>query len=184
MTPDTLVAGEQVIATDACATYLMGHDPRSDWLTPPFHRDRNALLVAAQAGFGTVDLAQVDFESEVSRPLGEFYSRITDPTLTTICCRRTTAEQGLYYRAHRDALVDQYAGKYILLQDGEVRWHDSVGTLHASRRKLAGSRPEHGMWLKYVDPEEIEQERYEVYEKTLTHMDTSVPTNSNSTPHA
>ena len=41
---NTLIAGDQVIATDACAAYLMGHDPQADWLTPPFHRDRNAAV--------------------------------------------------------------------------------------------------------------------------------------------
>jgi len=58
---NTLIAGDQVIATDACSAYLMGHDPQADWLTPPFHRDRNALLVAAENGFGSVDLSQIDF---------------------------------------------------------------------------------------------------------------------------
>ena len=32
---NTLIAGDQVVATDACGTYLMGHDPQTDWLTPP-----------------------------------------------------------------------------------------------------------------------------------------------------
>ena len=56
---NTLIAGDQVVATDACGAYLMGHDPKSDWLTPPFHRDRNALLIAAQSGFGTVNLEEI-----------------------------------------------------------------------------------------------------------------------------
>jgi len=37
----------------------------------------------------------------------------------------------------------------------------------ASRRVLSGDRPEQAMWLKYVAPEEVEGEHYEVYEKTL-----------------
>ena len=41
---DGLIAGDQVIATDACAAHLMGHEPAADWLTPPYHRDRNPLL--------------------------------------------------------------------------------------------------------------------------------------------
>ena len=54
-----------------------------------------------------------------------------------------------------------------MLQAGEVRWHDPVSDLRASRRKLAGDRPEQAMWLKYVDPEEAEGEHYEVYEQAL-----------------
>jgi uncharacterized protein (DUF362 family) len=168
--PNTLIAGNQTIATDACAAYLMGHDPQSDWLTPPFHRDRNSLLVAAEAGFGTVDLAEIDFQSELQAPVGEFYAALTDPRETNISWRRTTCEQALYYLDQQRPLVDKYAGEYILLQAGEVRWHDPVSDLRASRRKLAGDRPDQAMWLKYVDPDEAEGEHYRVYEQALAKM--------------
>jgi hypothetical protein len=55
----------------------MGHDPQADWLTPPFYRDRNTLLVAAEGGFGTVDLDVIDFLSEVQAPVGEFFAKET-----------------------------------------------------------------------------------------------------------
>jgi hypothetical protein len=100
-----------VIATDACATHLMGHDPQADWLTPPFHRDRNALLVAAEGGFGTVDLAEIDFQSEAEGPLGHFFTQMTDSVSTVINWRRTAAEQALYYLEHRDRFLAQYAGE-------------------------------------------------------------------------
>ena len=168
---NTLVAGNHTIATDACTAHLMGHDPQSDWLTPPFHRDRNSLLVAAEAGFGTVDLNEIDFESEVTRPLNEFFSHITDSQELVLSWRRTTCEQALYYRDNRQKLLDEYAGEYILLQEGEVRWHDKVSDLQESRRVLAGDKPEQAMWLKYVDPEEAEGERFEVYEKALAKIE-------------
>lgn len=167
---NTLLAGDQVVATDACAATLMGHDPRSDWRTPPFHRDRNALLVAADGGFGTVELAQIDFTSEVQAPVGEFFSREIDPQETIVSWRRTTAEQGLFFRDHRRELTDRYAGQYILLQMGEVRYADPEGHISVSRRQLAGDHPEQGMWLKYVDPAEEENEHFEVYEQTLNSM--------------
>lgn len=167
---NTLIAGDQVIATDAVGAHLMGHNPQSDWLTEPFHRDRNALLCAAEGGFGTVDLNEIDWQSEVQAPLGKFFSKITDPLNIVISWRRTTAEQGLYYREHRQELVSKYAGEYILLQMGEVKWHDKSGQLNLSRRVLSGGHPEQAMWLKYVDPNEDEGEHYEVYEHTLAHM--------------
>ena len=71
---DALLAGDHAVATDACGTYLMGHDPQSDWPTPPFRRDRNHLLIAANRGFGTVDLDEIDFETEVEAPLADFTS--------------------------------------------------------------------------------------------------------------
>lgn len=164
---NTLIAGDHVIATDACGASLMGHDPQSDWLTPPFYRDRNALLVTAQGGFGTVNLKEIDFQSEVHPPLGEFFAMQYDTEERVVNWQRTTAEQALYYLEHKQALVDQYAGQYILLQMGEVRWSDPEGNIRVSRRTLAGDYPDQAMWLKYVDPEEPEGEHYEVYERTL-----------------
>ena len=73
---------------------------------------------------------------------------------TVISWRRTTAEQALFYVDHKQELVDKYAGRYILLQDGEVRWNSDVSDLQQSRRKLAGDRKEQALWLKYVDPDE------------------------------
>jgi len=167
---NTLIAGDQVIATDACAAHLMGHDPQADWPTPPFLRDRNTLLVAAQAGFGTVDLQEIDFQTEVAAPLGEFFAKTIDPPETIRSWRRTMAEQALYYAEHKEAFAQKYAGKYILLQMGEVRWSSETGNLTVSRRELAGDFPAQAMWLKYVDPQETEGEHYGVYEETLRKM--------------
>jgi uncharacterized protein (DUF362 family) len=169
--PNTLIAGDNVIATDACGAYLMGHDPQSDWLTPPFHRDRNALLVATEAGFGTVNLDEIDFQSEVQAPVGQFYAVLTDPMSTVISWRRTTAEQALYYVGHKEALIEEYAGRYILLQDGEVRWSSDVSDLWQSRRDLAGNRKDQALWLKYVDPDEQEGEHFEVYDHALAQVE-------------
>lgn len=167
---NTLIAGDQVIATDACSAYLMGHDPQADWLTPPFHHDRNALLIAAENGFGSVDLSQIDFQSELQAPVGAFFAREIDLPERVVSWRRTTAEQALFYRDHQKEIVERYAGQYILLQMDEVRWSDPAGRISLSRRQLAGQHPEQGMWLKYVDPQEAEGEHYEVYEHTLQQM--------------
>jgi hypothetical protein len=167
---DAVMAGDQVIATDACLMHLMGLDPRADWATPPFHRDRNSLLVAAEGGFGTVDLDAIDFQSEVApQPEGTFFAGMTDSAETTLSWRRTMCEQALYYHENR-AAFERYIGEYILLQDGEVKWHNREGTVRESRRALAGANPDHAMWFKFVDPAETEGERYEVYERALAHL--------------
>ncbi|MEW6752997.1 MAG: DUF362 domain-containing protein [Candidatus Latescibacterota bacterium] len=164
---NALIAGDHPIATDACGAWLMGHDPQADWPTPPFRRDRNHLLIAAQRGFGTVDLRQIDFVSEVAPPLADFDSEELDPPATVSSWRRTACEQGLFYRDHRDELVDRYRGDFIYLQDGEVVWNGPDPTNLGSRRRLSGDRPDHALWLKLVDPEEQEGERFEVYEGCL-----------------
>ena len=167
---NTLIAGNHTISTDACTAHLMGHDPQSDWLTPPFHRDRNSLLVAAEAGFGTVDLGEIDFHSEVEAPIGRFYSALTDPKEMVISWCKSTCRQAIYYQENQKQLVDQYAGEYILLQDNEVRWHNPVSDLQTSRRVLAGDKPAQAMWMKFVDPDEREGERYTVYDHGLAQV--------------
>ena len=164
---DALVAGDQVTATDACGAHLMGTDPASDWPTPPFRRDRNHLLVAAQRGFGTVNLDEIDFQSEVEPPLADFDSVETDSTEMVRSWRRTTCEQALLYRDGRDEYTGRYPGEFIFLQDGEVVWHGPDPSALGSRRELSGRKKAQGMWLKLVDPEEREGERFEVYEALL-----------------
>ncbi len=170
---NVLIAGDHVVATDAVGAYLMGHDPeRDDWPAAPFHRDRNALRVAAENGFGTVRLAEMDFSSEVRAPAGDkpFFAKLTDSPARVAQWRKTTAEQALYYRDHHQTMLARYAGEYILLQMGEVKWHSPQGVLEVSRRSLSGDHPDQAMWMKYVDPAEAEGEHFEVYEDILRRM--------------
>jgi len=169
---DTLIAGDHAVATDACMAHLMGHDPTTDWLTQPFLRDRNALLVAAEGGFGTVDLDRIDFASEPApREPGVFYCHEREPLDLRVSWRRTMCEEALRYRDNRDKFKE-YTGQYVLLQDGEVRWHSADGQLRQSRSRLSGNRPEHALFFKYVDPAETEGEHDEVYEQALAHLET------------
>ena len=173
---NTLVAGDHVVATDTIGAHLMGHDvTNGDWRTEPFHRDRNPLLVAAESGFGTVNLTEIDYQGDVVAPVGDepFFAKITDSPAMVHSWRKTTAEQGLYFRDNQTELTRKYAGEYILMQMGEVKWHSASGTLEGSRRVLSGDHSEQAMWMKWVDPNgnpEAEGEHFEVYEKTLASM--------------
>ncbi len=164
---NALMAGDHPVATDACGMTLMGHDPHSDWPTPPFRRDRNHLLIAAKHGFGTVDLNEIDFASEVEAPLAEFDSVSTDPDATVANWRRTTCEQGLIYQDEQRKLIDRYRGEFIYMQDGQVVWNGVDPSNLGSRRKLSGDNKDSALWLKYVDPEEGEGERFERYNECL-----------------
>ena len=164
---NALMAGDHPVATDACGMTLMGHDPQSDWPTPPFRRDRNHLLIAAEHGFGTIDLNEIDFVSEVEAPLAEFDSVSTDSDATVANWRRTTCEQGLIYQDEQQKLIDRYRGEFIYMQDGQVVWNGVDPSNLGSRRKLSGDRKDSALWLKYVDPEEGEGERFERYDECL-----------------
>jgi uncharacterized protein (DUF362 family) len=161
-----LVAGDNCIATDAVGAHLMGHPVEEDWQSGPFHRDRNHLRVATEGGYGEHRLDHINWTSEVTAPVDQFFSKVTDSRETVSSWRRTTAEQALFFRDNR-ALFDKYAGNYILLQMGEVKWHDPSGIVRASRRVLSGDNKDQAMWMKYIDPAESEREHFEVYERTL-----------------
>jgi uncharacterized protein (DUF362 family) len=167
---DCLLAGDQVIATDACMAHLMGHDPTADWPVAPFHRDRSALAVAVEAGFGAIDLSGIDFQSEVDSPVDRFYAAEIDPGETIVSWRRTTCEEALYYRDHMDEFLP-YAGEYVLIHKGKVIWHNANSQFSASRRDLAQDDVKSAMFMKLVDPDEREGEHYEVYERTLARLD-------------
>ena len=124
---DALIAGDQIIATDAVGTHLMGHDPTSDWPTPPFRRDRNHLLIAARGGFGTVDLEEIDVVSEVEAPLNEFDSVEEDPPEHMATVRETACEQGLFYRDHQKDLIDRYRGDFVYLQETDKSTAQGIG---------------------------------------------------------
>tara|TARA_B100000029_G_scaffold516827_3_gene635513 strand:- start:14581 stop:15798 length:1218 start_codon:yes stop_codon:yes gene_type:complete len=165
---NVLIAGDQITATDSCGAYLMGHNPEADWPTPPFRRDRNHLLVAAQRGFGTVDLSQIDFQSDIPAPVAHFDCDITEEPEIIHKLRRTACEQGLYYRDKQKKIVDQYRGEFIYMQDGKIVWHGLNPSVIASHRSLNSTKPGAALWLKFVDPEEIEGERFEVYDQCLS----------------
>ncbi len=123
--------------------------------------------MAAETGFGTVDLSQIDWTSEVDRPVASFRTDETDPFEVVKRWRETTCEQGLYYRDHQRELTAKYAGEYIMLQDGDVIWHGADASALRSRRDLAGSRKDSAIFLKKADPDEFEQEHFDIYEQEL-----------------
>ena len=168
---DTLIAGDQTTATDACGAHLMGHDPKSDWPTPPFRRDRNHLLIAANRGFGTVDLDEIDFVSETdAAPLADFNSYETDTPEIAHSIRRSACEQGLIYRDKQDEMIDRYANDFIYMQDGDIVWHGEDPSHIRSHREIGTDKPGSALFMKLVDPQETEGERFEVYEENLKRL--------------
>ena len=165
---DVLIAGDHVIATDACGMHLMGTDPHLDWPHPPFRRDRSPIAVAAEHGFGTANLEEIDLDmGGLQPPLAEFDSEELVPGERVKSLRRTACEQALFYREHRQRLCDQYAGSYIFLQDGNVVWSGTEPEKAGAVQNVSGERKDHAVWLKLADPDEREGEHIGVYERIL-----------------
>jgi len=167
---DVLVAGDHVIATDSVGAWLMGNDPAGDWPNPPFRRERNPILVAAENGFGTVNLDEIDLETEVQPPVAEFDSVKADSEETVLNWRKTACEQALFYRDNQKKLIEKYAGQYIYLQAKEVVWNGIDMSNLGSRRQLSGEKKNSALWLKWVDPDEAEGEHFEIYEPILERL--------------
>lgn len=165
---DCLVAGDHVIATDACGSQLMGTDPRLDWPTPPFRRDRSPVAVAAEYGFGTTDLDEIDFAMEgLQLPVAEFDSAAAEPPERIALLRRTASEQALFYRDNRQRILGDHAGEYVFLQDGEVIWSGLKPEEAGAVQEVAARKQDQAVWLKKADPEEREGEQMGVYEKIV-----------------
>ncbi|NKB66092.1 MAG: DUF362 domain-containing protein [Candidatus Latescibacteria bacterium] len=165
---DCLVAGDHIIATDACGSHLMGTDPALDWPTPPFRRDRSPVAVAAQYGFGTTNLDEIDFAiNGLVLPVAEFDSAQAEPPETIARLRRTASQQALFYRDNSDRILAEYAGSYVFLQDGEVIWSGAEPHQAGAVQQVAAAKPGQAVWLKLADPDEREGERMQVYEDIL-----------------
>ncbi len=165
---DCLVAGDHIIATDACGSHLMGTDPRLDWPTPPFRRDRSPVAVAAEHGFGTTDLDEIDFAMNgLQLPVAEFDSAKAEPAEQIALLRRTASEQALFYRDNSESILREHAGQYVFLQDGEVIWSGLKPEEAGAVQDVAAQKEDQAVWLKLADPDEREGEQMEVYEKIV-----------------
>jgi len=162
-----LIAGDNVTATDACGMQLMGHDPLADWPNAPFLKEHNHIKIAAENGSGTNKLEEIDFSMDIASPIGKFESRPGFNSERFISWQKTCAEQALFYRDNAEYFLKKYENEYIFLQMNKVVWHGDIQKRMQSRSKMSGDHPEQTMWLKYMDPENHEQEHYEVYENIL-----------------
>jgi len=57
--PGVLIAGFNMVSTDAVGTAVMGYDPRARGVRP-FESCENHLVLAEQVGLGTADLSKID----------------------------------------------------------------------------------------------------------------------------
>ena len=71
------------------------------------------------------------------------------------------------YQEQQKELIDEYQNNFIYLQDGEVVWSGEDPSNLGSRRQLSGDKKDSALWLKLVDPEEREDEQFQVYQQCL-----------------
>ena len=98
--------------------------------------------------------------------MAEFDSADLVPVEKIRSLRWTASEQALFYRDNRERLCERYGGSFIFLQRGQVVWSGPEPHKAGTVEKVSGGENE-AVWLKLVDPEELEGERMAAYEKVL-----------------
>jgi len=106
----------------------------------------------------------------VHSPLAEFDSVEEDTPEHMATVRETACEQGLFYRENAREMIDRYGGDFVYLQDGEVKWSGPDPSHISSHRDFVGKKPGSALFLKFVDPDEREGERFATYEDCLQHL--------------
>jgi uncharacterized protein (DUF362 family) len=168
MTPEVLVAGTNIVATDAVAMRIMGFDPFGDYPDAPFHYRQNAVKLAAEAGLGPIspDLIAIhgpEPESivmpfEVKSYGGGVKERDEELERAAKCVRD--------YRENRAKYLDRHAGRIVALRDNELLWDAATVGEHQHKERESGLDFRNGPQLAiFVRPEGEEIERLDAYEE-------------------
>jgi uncharacterized protein (DUF362 family) len=164
-----LLAGDDLVATDATAMRFMGIDPSDNYPHPPYLFDDNPVLLAAGVGLGTLKAEEITIEGPEPRPLFPFAAKRHWQPEVVEALRRSTAEQALLYDQQRERFRSGYEGKHVYIARGEVVWSgDSLNGL-PTRGELARKLGDavSGLFLKRVGPASEDPEIYERYREVL-----------------
>ena len=139
-----VMAGTNSIATDAVGMKVMGFDPQADFGTPPFFISENHIALAAQAGLGTTDLAEIEVVGESPESFGLQFETRPEASFShakAAAILDATRAQARLYLEKRDDLLRTHRGKFVFLVDGKVV--ESVDTI-AEAAKLDYFNNAHG----------------------------------------
>ena len=163
---DVIVAGDNTVATDVVGTHLMGFDPVGEHPEPPYVFDRNPLRLAADAGLGPLQLADINVTGDRLQKVGDFEVHANISPADNAQVHRTLAEQVTHYTQERDNYVDRFAGQYIGLSGGQVMFQGTDLQHLKSRRQIAieQGRANQGLFLKFVEPQAQDPEHLSVYD--------------------
>jgi uncharacterized protein (DUF362 family) len=165
-----LLVGDNCLATDATAMRLMGMDPELDYGRFPFNWDANALKLAASVGVGQIAESEIDVRGDSLDGLGKQFHVARELTPEIDAVRRSTAEQAGVYVERRAELLASSAGRIVALANGDVLMTvDSMNDLppRAELAERLRGNPNAGVFVKRVEPAEVDPERLDVYAEVL-----------------
>jgi len=161
-----ILAGDNVVSTDAVGMTVMGFNPLGDYPDHPHWYRRNSIRIAHDAGLGTADLAEIDLlgvepETVVQRfevqPYGEGNAaRSAELQAGTRCVEQ--------YQALRERYVERYCGRYLTFRSGELLWDaPDMATTQRFEKERTTDWQDAPHFTIHVVPERNEIERLEAY---------------------
>jgi hypothetical protein len=161
-----ILAGHDIVATDAVGMKVMGFDPQGDYPDHPFFYRQNAVRLAAEAGLGVGDPAQI--EAVGLDPAGVRQRFEVEPYGAGYEARQEELRRGAAtvrrYREGRIAYLDGHIGRFAALKDGQLLWstHD-MAEMIAAERDRCKAYTEWPDFIVRVVPEEEEVEVLDAY---------------------
>jgi uncharacterized protein (DUF362 family) len=161
-----LLAGDNVVSTDAVGMQVMGFNPLGDYPNHPHWYRRNSILIAHQAGLGTAEPSEIDVLGAAPeavrrpfevKPYGEGNAAREQELAAGLRC----VEE---YQEHRERYVDRYEGRYLTFRNGALLWDapDMAVTQALEKERTTDWRDAPQLTIRAV-PEAEEIERLEVY---------------------
>jgi len=162
VSPGTLIAGDNPVATDATAARFMGVDPTAPRGMPPFLHADNHIHLASTLGLGSIQHADIDLVGEMPadrKPFSILGAAETGTVAQAERARREHCRLAQQYFEDRDRYARDYLGEFVLLGKDKVLLHAPLGKI--STQAVFGTLAAEGVafdeaFLKLVQAEEAE----------------------------
>lgn len=161
-----LLAGDNVVSTDAVGMAVMGFNPLGDYPSHPHWYRRNSIRLAHDAGLGTADLGLIDVLGEEPAAVRQRFE--VEPYGEGNAARAAELQAGVRcvqeYQEQRATYVDRYLGRYLTFRDGELLWDapDMAVTQQWEKERISDWWEAPQFTIRVV-PEAQEIERLETY---------------------
>jgi uncharacterized protein (DUF362 family) len=161
-----LLAGDNVVSTDAVGMEVMGFDPLGDYPSHPHWYRRNSIRIAHEAGLGTARLSDIEILGEDPAAVRQQFE--VQPYGEGNSARVTELQAGIrcveVYQEHRDRYVEQYQDRYLTFRNGELLWDapDMATTQQLEKERTSDWRDAPQFTIRAV-PRVLETERLDVY---------------------
>jgi uncharacterized protein (DUF362 family) len=161
-----LLAGDNVVSTDAVGMTVMGFNSLGDYPDHPHWYRRNSIRLTHEAGLGSADLSDIDVLGEDPESVRQRFE--VQPYGEGNAAREQELQAGIrcveHYQEHRDRYLDAYRDRYLTFRDTELLWDapDMLTTQRLEKERIRDWREAPHFTIRVV-PAAQEIERLETY---------------------